>query len=224
MTVIVESLDDFNLDTLKRVAWDGEPVVFGSWALARMRTAREQFLGLLDNEPDLHVYGVTTGFDDAAGTIVGPQERAYLATRPVDLLGAGVGGCYRSGSCGRWCSTRLINYVSGYTGLSLETAQQVADMLDGRPLPVVRLQGQDSQGELLGSSTSTGGSITGASKLATTMRSRTAAAAPRADRRCGASGPATHRDHGELRPLHRRRLHGARPVRPALKEMMGDQH
>jgi histidine ammonia-lyase len=45
--------------------------------------------------------------------------------------------------------TRLINYVSGYTALSIETAQRVADMLDGRPLPVVRLQGQDSQGELL---------------------------------------------------------------------------
>ena len=44
--------------------------------------------------------------------------------------------------------SRLINYVSGFSGLSIETAQQVADMLDGRPLPVVR-RGQDSQGELL---------------------------------------------------------------------------
>ena len=44
--------------------------------------------------------------------------------------------------------TRLINYVSGYTAVSLETAQQVADMLGGPPLPVVRRR-QDSQGELL---------------------------------------------------------------------------
>ena len=40
MTVILESLDDFNLATLKRVAWDREPVAFGAQALARMRTAR----------------------------------------------------------------------------------------------------------------------------------------------------------------------------------------
>ena len=149
MTVIVESLEDFNLDTLKRVAWEGEPVAFGSEALARMRAAREQFLDLLENEPDLHVYGVTTGFDDAAGTIVGPQERAHLATRPVDLLGAGVGEPLPERVVRAMVFTRLINYVSGYTGLSLETAQQVADMLDGRPLPVVRRHGQDSQGELL---------------------------------------------------------------------------
>jgi len=68
MTVILESLIDFNLDTLKRVAWDGETVAFGDRALARMTTAREQFLELLKREPDLKIYGVTTGYDDAAGT------------------------------------------------------------------------------------------------------------------------------------------------------------
>jgi histidine ammonia-lyase len=149
MTVILESLDDFNLDALRRVAWDGEAVAFGAQALARMRTSRAQLLDLLEREPNRYVYGVTTGYDDAAGTIVGPQERARLATRPVDLLAAGVGMPLPERVVRAMVFSRLINYVSGYTGLSLETAQQVADMLDGRPLPVVRLHGQDSQGELL---------------------------------------------------------------------------
>lgn len=149
MTVVLDSLDDFNLGTLKRVAWDGESVAFGEQALARMRTAREQFLDLLEREPNLHIYGVTTGYDDAAGTIVGPEERARLATKPVEMLAVGVGESLPKRVVRAMVFTRLINYVSGYTGLSLETAQQVADMLDGRPLPVVRLEGQDSQGELL---------------------------------------------------------------------------
>jgi histidine ammonia-lyase len=149
MTVVLEGLDDFNLDSVRRVAWDGEPVTFGEHALARMQTAREQFLLLLEREPNLKIYGVTTGYDDAAGTIVGQQERARLISRPLEMLAAGVGERLPDRVIRAMIFTRLINYVSGYTALSLDTAQQVAGMLDGRPLPVVRLHGQDSQGELL---------------------------------------------------------------------------
>jgi histidine ammonia-lyase len=149
MTVVVENLEDFNLEAVKRVAWDGEPVVFGSEALARMRTARRQFLDLLEREPDLKIYGVTTGYDDAAGSLVGPEDRARMVTRPPEMLGAGVGEPLPERVVRAMIFTRLINYVSGYTGLSVETAQRIADMLDGRPLPVVRIHGQDSQGELL---------------------------------------------------------------------------
>jgi histidine ammonia-lyase len=149
MTVVLESLGDFNLETLQRVAWDGEPVAFGAQALARMRTAREQFLNLLEREPNLKIYGVTTGYDDAAGTLVGPEERARMVTKPPEMLAAGVGEPLPKRVVRAMVFTRLVNYVSGYTGLSIETAQLVADMLDGRPLPVVRMHGQDSQGELL---------------------------------------------------------------------------
>jgi histidine ammonia-lyase len=149
VTVVLESLEDFNLETLKRVAWDGEAVAFGERALARMREARQQFLQLLEREPALHIYGVTTGYGDAARTVVGPEERERLARSPARVLGAGVGPPLPERVVRAMIFTRLINYVSGYTGLSLETAQQVADLLDGRPLPVMRLHGQDSQGELL---------------------------------------------------------------------------
>lgn len=149
MTVVLESLADFSLETVKRVAWDREAVAFGPNALARMRTAREEFLHLLEREPDLKIYGVTTGYDDAAGNLVSPPERARMITKPLEMLAAGVGDPLPERVVRAMIFTRLINYVSGYTGLSVETAQRVADMLDGRPLPVVRLHGQDSQGELL---------------------------------------------------------------------------
>jgi histidine ammonia-lyase len=149
MTVVVEDLSDFNLGTLRRVAWDKEPVELGIRALERMRVARADFLALLEAEPNLHIYGVTTGYDDAASSIVGPEERSRLVNRPVGMLAAGVGEPLPERVVRAMIFTRLINFVSGYTGLSLETAQQVASMLDGRPVPLVRLAGQDSQGELL---------------------------------------------------------------------------
>jgi histidine ammonia-lyase len=149
MTVVLESLEDFSLNTVKRVAWDREPVAFGAHALTRMRTAREQFLNLLEREPDLKIYGVTTGYDDAAGNLVSAPERARMVTKPPEMLAAGVGEPLPERVVRAMIFTRLINYVSGYTGLSIDTAQRVADMLDGRPLPVVRMHGQDSQGELL---------------------------------------------------------------------------
>lgn len=149
ITVVLNSLEDFNLETLRRVAWEGEPVGFGPRAVATMRTAREQFLGLLELEPDLYVYGVTTGYDDAAGRLVDRDARERLATKPVELLGAGVGEPMPERVVRAMVFTRLINYVSGSTGVSLDTAQQVAEMLDGRPMPVVRRHGQDSPGELL---------------------------------------------------------------------------
>src|ERR1700680_4740700 len=149
MTVVLESLDDFNLETLKRVAWDGEPVAFGAQALARMRTARQQFLDLLEREPNLKVYGVTTGYDDAAGTLVGPEERARMITKPPEMLAAGVGEPLPERVVRAMLFTRLVDYVSGYTAVSSEASQRGPAMPAGRPLPVVRMHGQDSQGELL---------------------------------------------------------------------------
>jgi histidine ammonia-lyase len=149
MTVVVESLGDFTLENLKRVSWRGEPVVFGEQAVARIQKTRREFLDLLEREPDIHIYGVTTGYSDAAGTIVDGEERLRLAQRRAGMAGIGVGEPMGERAVRAMLFTRLINYVAGYDGLSLETAQQVAEMLDGRPLPLLRRVGVDSQGEVL---------------------------------------------------------------------------
>jgi histidine ammonia-lyase len=149
MTVVLETLDDFNLETLKRVAWEGEPVSFGEQAVVRIQAARTNFLNLLEREPNIHIYGVTTGYSDAAGTIVHGEERVRLAQRRAGVAGVGVGEPMPERAMRAMIFTRLVNYVAGYDGLSLETAQQVADMLDGRPLPLLRRVGVDSQGEVL---------------------------------------------------------------------------
>jgi histidine ammonia-lyase len=149
VTVVLDRLEDFSLENLRRVAWEGEAAAFGPGALERMRTARADFLRLLELEPDTPVYGVTTGFGDASGTLVDPSERERLAAYTTAFTGIGVGEPMPERAVRAMLFSRLVNFVSGHDGVSLETAQAVADMLDGRPLPLVRRAGVDSQGELL---------------------------------------------------------------------------
>jgi histidine ammonia-lyase len=149
MTVILESGVDFTLDALRRVAWDGEPVELGGQALERIGAAHDGLLRLVEREPDLHVYGLTTGFGDGARRVLGVEERARLAVAPPQVLAAGVGERLPDRVVRAMIFTRLVNFVSGFSAVSVDTARQVADLLDGRPLPVVRCQGQDSPGELL---------------------------------------------------------------------------
>jgi len=148
MTVILDSPADISLDTLRRVAWDGESVALGPAARARIQKARAQFLALIAAEPDRPVYGVTSGFGDRASVILSPEEREAQAKRPPLVRSMGLGPALPERAVRAMILTRLLNYVSGYAAVSLETTEAVAAMLDGRPLPVVRLLAQDSEGEL----------------------------------------------------------------------------
>ncbi len=149
MTVVLNGLGDFSLTNLKRIAWQGEPVAIGAEALALMRRRRQEFLALVEASPETPIYGVTSGFGDRAAVMLNAEERQAQATMPPLLQGAGVGRPLPERVVRAMILGRLINFVSGYAAVSLETAQGVAAMLDGRPLPVVRIAGQDSPGELL---------------------------------------------------------------------------
>jgi len=60
MTVILRARADITLDAFYRVAWRGEEVRFDAEALARMTACREAFLGLLESDDSLVIYGVRT--------------------------------------------------------------------------------------------------------------------------------------------------------------------
>jgi histidine ammonia-lyase len=122
--------------------------MLGEHAIERIRRRRAEFLTMIEKAPDRPVYGVTTGFGDRARVLLGPEEREAQAKQPAFLLATGIGPALPDRVVRAMIFARLINYVSGYAGVSLATTQAVAAMLDGRPLPVVRLQGQDSEGEL----------------------------------------------------------------------------
>jgi len=148
MTVTLNELGDFTLDNLRRVAWDGEGVAFGPLALERMKRRRAQFLLMVEQAPENRIYGVTTGFGDRAKVLLDAEERARQARSPAIQRSLGLGPRVPEGAVRAMIFSRLINFVSGYAAVSLETAEGVAAMLDGRPLPEMRLESQDSAGEL----------------------------------------------------------------------------
>ncbi len=149
MPVTLDSLADFSLSTLKRVAWLGEAVAYGPEALALMRRRRAEFLAYVEASPDTPIYGVTSGFGERAAVMLTAEERERQASMPPLLQGAGVGPDLPERVVRAMIFGRLINFVSGYAAVSLETAEGVAAMLGGRGLPSVRIAGQDSPGELL---------------------------------------------------------------------------
>jgi histidine ammonia-lyase len=148
VTITLDSPADFSLETLRRVAWEGKPVALGPAARARIQKARRAFLALIAAEPDRPVYGVTSGFGDRASVMLSEEERQAQATRPPLVRSMGFGPALPERTVRAMIFTRLVNYVSGYAAVSLETTEAVVAMLDGRPLPVVRLYAQDSEGEL----------------------------------------------------------------------------
>ena len=84
MTLVLRARADITLDAFYRVAWRGEEVRFDPEALARMAACREAFLGLLESDRDLVIYGVTSGYGQL--NIQGPKSRALLQSlTSVDL-------------------------------------------------------------------------------------------------------------------------------------------
>jgi histidine ammonia-lyase len=52
---------EITLDLYHRVAWRGQGLRLGARAIQRMTERRRQFLDLLDRDPSVTIYGVTTG-------------------------------------------------------------------------------------------------------------------------------------------------------------------
>jgi histidine ammonia-lyase len=148
LSVVLNGLEDFTLEALRRVAWEAEAVTLGPDARDRIQKARRQFLALIEAEPNRPIYGVTSGFGDRASVMLTATERQAQAKRPPLVHAMGFGPLMPERVVRAMIFTRLINPVSGYAGISVDTTEALAAMLDGRPLPVVRLLAQDSEGEL----------------------------------------------------------------------------
>ena len=60
MTVVLTRRADINLESYRRVAWQGESVRLSDTALQVIADCRRSFLALIEKESDLVIYGVTT--------------------------------------------------------------------------------------------------------------------------------------------------------------------
>lgn len=146
--IVLERRADIDLDALLRVAWRGEGVRIGPAALERMRACRGSFLELIESDPDITVYGVTTGYGDRAAVRLNVQERRQQASRPP-VAGASFGEPLPERVTRGIVLARLANFLEGHGAVRPELAEAVAGMLDGGPLPPVPGHGSAGAGEIL---------------------------------------------------------------------------
>ena len=66
MAVLLDTRQNIDLDNFYRVAWQGESASLSAAALDRVALRRKQFLSLVEGDNPPFVYGVTTGYGQAA--------------------------------------------------------------------------------------------------------------------------------------------------------------
>ncbi len=148
MTVSLANRFDITLDAVERAAWRGQAVRLAPAALARIGDCRAAFLRLID-DPEIVVYGVTSGYGQRAYVRFTMEERQRHARRPPFGSATAFGRLLPERVTRAIVLARLANFVEGHAAVTPALAAAVAAMLDGAPLPPVPWQGQGGAGEIL---------------------------------------------------------------------------
>ena len=138
---------DITLAAAERVAWRRARLLVADAALARMAACRAAFERLLQ-DPDVTIYGVTSGYGQYASVRLTPAERLRQARRPLATMQANAGDPFPERVTRLMVLARLANFLDGHAAVRPELAQAVAAMLDG-PLPEVPRTGAVCAGEIL---------------------------------------------------------------------------
>jgi len=148
MSVTLETRADFTLEAARRVAWQGEGVVLGARARTAMAEGRARLERLIE-DPEVVIYGVTSGYGQMAHLRFTPEQRRAHAARPSRAPMASWGDPLPERTARAIVFARLANFVEGQSGVSPAIAEAVAAMLDDGPLPAVPVRGQGGPGEIL---------------------------------------------------------------------------
>jgi histidine ammonia-lyase len=140
---------DITLDLYHRIAWRGEQLHIGARAVQCMTERRRQFLDLLDRDPTVTIYGVTTGYGHHADVRIEGEARRAHARKPPRTPVAAFGPPVPERVARGIVLSRLANFVDGHAAVTPALAVEVAALLDGSRLPKVSLSGQGGAGEIL---------------------------------------------------------------------------
>jgi len=147
MTLALNTRADITLDAFARVAWRGEDVQFDGDSLQRMADSRAAFLRLIE-DPDIVVYGVTSGYGQLAHLRFTPEERREHARRPPLAAMSSFGEPLPERVARGMVLARLANFVDGHAAISPTLAEAVAGLLSDGLLPPVPALGNGCPGEI----------------------------------------------------------------------------
>jgi histidine ammonia-lyase len=149
LTIILNQRSDLSLTAFYRVAWQGENVRIAPAALERIAAARASFLELIDKDPSVVIYGVTTAMGERASQRLTQQERDVHARLKPFAAATSFGDHLPDRTVRGIVFARLANFIEGNAATTPRLAQAVAQMLDGGPMPRVSVEGQGGAGEIL---------------------------------------------------------------------------
>ncbi len=148
MTVELDNRHQIDLEAVRRVAWEGESVVFSDRAHERMGASRAGFMRLLE-QPDVVIYGVTSGYGQLAHLRFDDEQRRRHAAMPPRAPAASFGDPLPERVTRAIVFARLANYVDGHAAISPDLAAAVAAMLADESLPPVPSEGNGGAGEIV---------------------------------------------------------------------------
>ncbi len=150
MTIVLEDRNDFSVESYRQVAWEGASVRFSEAALEMVQKSRSAFIELIDSDPNLVIYGVTSGYGQNAKLRFTKEQRLAHAKRPPVGPTSAFGEKAPNRLVRGTVYARLANFVEGHAAVRPELANNVARMLNGiQTLPELSIQGQGGAGEIL---------------------------------------------------------------------------
>ena len=146
--ITLDTRNDFTLVNYYRVAWAGRSVALSERARLVMDASRRSFLELIDSNPDLVVYGVTSGYGQHARLRFSSDERKEHARKVSYATSVAFGDDLPARVTRGFVFARLANFIEGHAAVAADLATIVAAMLDDSELPSVPGYGIGCPGEI----------------------------------------------------------------------------
>ncbi|MFG1950438.1 histidine ammonia-lyase [Micromonospora sp. NPDC048830] len=139
MSTITITGEHLSLDTLRPVFRGPVRVALGPQAVENLRRAHQVILDAI-SRGDV-VYGVNTGFGKLADRRISPSDLLELQRRSVLSHMVGVGDPLPDETVRAIMVIKLIGLARGHSGIRVETAEMLVDMINADVLPVIPTQG-----------------------------------------------------------------------------------
>ncbi|HEY4163276.1 MAG TPA: aromatic amino acid lyase, partial [Dongiaceae bacterium] len=148
MAVLLDTRQNIDLDSIYRIAWQGESSSISGAALDRIALRRKQFLTLIEGDNPPFVYGVTTGYGQAAKKQLDRDGRVKQAREKPSSQGVSVGRPMPERVARAIVLARLANYLDGHAAVTPEFVKGIAAELDRGRLPDIPMEGNACGGEM----------------------------------------------------------------------------
>lgn len=124
----IKQLSDLNWINLYRIACQGEVLEIDAELLATVDAGHARFTGLIDS--GVPCYGVTTGLGKMVGTELDDAARAELPANMLRARAAAIGEPFPRPVARAMLVLRLVNFLSGRSGVRSELCRFLVDRLN----------------------------------------------------------------------------------------------